>query len=207
MTSLKSPRSAKKFIASFTGNRALQFVLLFAAMFAGGAAYATTPTTTTLSISSTSVPYKTPIVLTATVTAGGSPVTTGLVLFCDASAPQCETNSPLLGIVQLTAANATAVVKIGSGPQGIHSYKAVYRANNTYASSTSNTVSYTVQGTYGSNTALAKSGVVGNYTLAANITGIGSVSIGPSGTVSFLDTSAGNNVLGTQTLGAPVLTN
>jgi hypothetical protein len=207
MTSPKSPRSTRKFIASFAGNHALQFVLLFAAMFGSRAASAATPTATTLSISSNSVPYRTPIVLTATVTAAGSPVTTGFVLFCDASAPQCETNSPLLGMVPLTTANGTAVVKVGSGPQGIHSYKAVYRANNTYASSASNTVSYTVQGTYASNTALAKSGSIGNYTLAANVTGIGSIVVGPSGTVSFVDESAGKNVLGTQTLGAPVLSN
>jgi len=152
----------KTFFVWLTVNRAFQLLLLFLACFASSAAYATTPTTTTLSISSNSVPYKTPIVLTATVTAGGSPVTSGVVLFCDATAAQCETNSPLLGMVQLTASSATAVVKIGSGPQGVHSYKAVYRANNIYASSTSNTVSYTVQGTYGSNTALASSGTVGN---------------------------------------------
>ncbi|WP_035348106.1 Ig-like domain repeat protein [Edaphobacter aggregans] len=207
MTSPKSPRSAKTSHASLIGKPAFQLLLLFAAMLAAPGAFATTATTTTLSISSTSVPYKTPITLTATVTAGGSPVTSGLVLFCDATAPFCENNSSLLGMVQLTASSATAVVKIGSGPQGVHSYKAVYRANNTYSSSTSNTVSYTVQGTYASKAALASSGSVGSYTLAATITGIGSVQVGPSGTVSFLDTSAGNNVLGTQALGAPVLSN
>ena len=82
--------------------------------------------------------------------------------------------------VQLTSSSATAVVKIGSGPQGIHKYKAVYRTNNTYDTSTSNTVSYTVQGTYASDTALASSGSVGSYTLAATVTGIGSVQVGPS---------------------------
>jgi hypothetical protein len=207
MTSPQSLRSAQTPAASLIAKRAIYVLLLFAAMVIGPSAHATTATTTALSISSTSVPYKTPITLTATVTANGSPVTSGLVLFCDATATYCENNSSLLGMVQLTSSSATAVVKIGSGPQGVHSYKAVYRANNTYSTSTSNTVSYTVQGTYASDTALASSGSVGNYTLAATVTGIGSVQVGPSGTVSFIDTSAGNNVLGTQTLGPPVLSN
>jgi hypothetical protein len=171
-------------------------------------AHAASSTTTTLAISSTTVPYKTPITLTATVTSGGSPVSTGLVLFCDASSTYCENNSALLAKVQLTSSTATAVVKIGSGPLGTHSYKAVYRANGTYASSTSNTVSYAVQGTYGSSTVLASSGSIGNYTLASTVSGVGAItSPGPSGSVQFLDASVGNNLLGTQNLGSPVLTN
>ena len=72
------------------------------------------------------------------------------MLFCDATATVCENNSAL-GLVQLTAPtssnpNSTATLKLGSGPLGIHSYKAVYQANNLYSTSTSNTVSYTVQG-------------------------------------------------------------
>jgi hypothetical protein len=153
------------------------------------------------------VPYKTPITLTATVTAGGSPVTSGLVMFCDASAAFCENNSSLLGVVQLTT-SGTAVVKIGSGPLGVHSYKAVYRANSTYASSTSSAVSYTVQGTYQTSTVLASSGTIGNYNLSSTVSGVGAItSPGPSGSVSFEDVSAGNNLLGTQNLGTPVLTN
>ena len=207
MTSPKSLRSAQTHVASLIAKRAIYMLLMVAAIAFGRSAYATTATSTALSISSTSVPYKTPITLTATVTANGSPVTSGLVLFCDAAATHCENNSSLLAMVQLTSSSATAVVKIGSGPQGIHKYKAVYRTNNTYDTSTSNTVSYTVQGTYASDTALASSGSVGSYTLAATVTGIGSVQVGPSGTVSFLDVSVGNNVLGTQTLGPPVLSN
>ncbi len=65
-----------------------------------------TATATTLAISPTSpslVPYKTPIILTATVTTtDGSPVSAGFVLFCDATATFCENNSAL-GRVQLTS--------------------------------------------------------------------------------------------------------
>ncbi len=165
-----------------------------------------TATTTTLTISSALVPYKTPIILTATVTAtaSGLPVNAGFVLFCDATALFCENNSAL-GRVQLTSANATAVVKIGSGPLGIHKYQAVYRANNTYSSSVSNTVSYTVEGTYSTTTKAVSSGSVGNYTLMGTVTGVGSLLAAPSGDISFLDTSAGNKILGTQPLGKGVL--
>ena len=163
-----------------------------------------TPTSTTLAISATSVPYKTPITLTATVTAANSPVTAGLVLFCEATAKFCENNSAL-GIAQLTFPAATASVKIGSGPIGNHSYKAVFRANNTYASSQSNTVTYTVAGTYSSTTTLASSGSIGNYTLNATVEGVDSLAAGPTGTISFLDASTGNSLLGTENLSVSTL--
>src|ERR1700735_5197199 len=157
------------------------------------------PTTTKLAISATSVPYKTPITLTATVTSGGAPATTGLVLFCEATATFCENNSAL-GIAQLTFPGATASVKIGSGPIGNHSYKAVFRANNSYATSLSNTVTYAVTGTYLSTSSLTSTGTVGNYSLFGTVSGIGSLTTAPTGVISFLDASDGNNVLGTQHL-------
>lgn len=161
-------------------------------------------TTTTVSISSSTVAYQSPVVLTATVTAGGSPVSAGLVLFCDATVAICENNSAL-GFVQLTSANATASLKIGSGPIGSHSYKAQFRANNLYSSSVSNTVTYTVQGLYPSTTTIAASGTVGSYTLSGTVIGVGSLVSGPTGTLSYLDSSAGNNILTTQALGPAVL--
>jgi hypothetical protein len=121
------------------------------------AAWAVSPTVTTLTISSTSVPYKIPITLTATVTSSGVPVTAGLVLFCDATAPVCENNSAL-GLAQLSFPGAAATLRLGSGTIGVHSYKAVYRPNSSYVASTSNTVSYTVNGTYPSTTTIASIG-------------------------------------------------
>jgi hypothetical protein len=171
-------------------------------------AWATTPaaTKTTLSISATTVPYKTPITLTATVTSGGSPVSAGLVIFCDSTAPFCETNSAL-AMTQLTYPAATASVTLGSGPLGNHSYKAMFLPNNVYATSVSNAVSYSVQGTYDSTTAIGSTGSAGNYTLSGTVAGIGSTLAGPTGSVSFLDTSVGNNVLGTQAVGTAILSN
>jgi Bacterial Ig-like domain (group 3) len=173
MTS-RSYRSLRLSVLSFLRNHHAGASLVLLSAMLVPVARAATSTTTSLAISSTSVPYKTPIILTATVMAGGSPVSAGFVLFCDATAPYCENNSAL-GRVQLTSANGTAVVKIGSGPLGTHSYKAVYHANNSYASSISNIVSYTVQGTYSTKTTAVASGSVGNYTLMGSVTGVGSL--------------------------------
>jgi Bacterial Ig-like domain (group 3)/FG-GAP-like repeat len=182
------------------GSYRFKTLLILAMMVTmASAAFATQSTTTQLAISATSVPYKTPITLTATVTSGGTPVTTGLVLFCEATATFCENNSAL-GIAQLTFPGATASVKLGSGPIGNHSYKAVYRANNLYSASLSNTVTYAVTGTYNSATTLTSTGTVGNYSLAGTVAGLGSLTTGPTGTISFLDASNGNNLLGTENL-------
>src|ERR1700744_6008364 len=175
------------------------FVLAVMTTMVSAAFAAPAATTTALTISATSVPYQTPIILTATVTSGGSPVTAGLVLFCEATATFCENNSAL-GIAQLTFPAATASVKVGSGPIGNHSYKAVFRANNLYASSESNTVTYSVTGTYGSSLTLTSAGSIGNYSLTGTVAGFGSLNTGPSGTISFLDTSTSNSLLGTENL-------
>jgi len=175
------------------------FVLAIIATTVSAAFAASAPTTTSLAISATSVPYQTPVILTATVTSGGSPVTAGIVLFCEATAIFCENNSAL-GVAQLTFPSATATVKIGSGPIGNHSYKAVFMANDIYAASLSNTVTYAVTGTYQSTISLTSAGTVGNYSLTGTVAGLDSLTSGPTGTISFLDTSNGNNVLGTEKL-------
>src|SRR5438270_514205 len=146
-------------------------VMTMLAAMASAAFAAPAPTQTALAISATAVPYKTPIILTATVTSGGSPVSAGTVLFCEATATFCENNSAL-GMAQLTSPGATASVKIGSGPIGNHSYKAVFRANKNYAASTSNTVTYAVTGTYSSAVGLASTGSIGNYSLTGSVGGV-----------------------------------
>jgi hypothetical protein len=180
------------------------FVLAMVTTLVSAAFAAPATTTTTLAISAISVPYQTPIILTATVTSGGSPVTAGLVLFCEATATFCENNSAL-GVAQLTFPGATASLKIGSGPIGNHSYKAIFRANKSYLTSTSNQVTYAVTGTFLSAISLASTGSIGNYSLAASVVGVGSLTTGPTGTISFLDASAGNNVLGTENLAVTTL--
>ena len=51
-------------------------------------------------------------------------------------------------------------------------------------------------------TSIAQSGSPGNYTLTATVVGSGDLTAAPTGTVSFLDTSNGNAVVATATLGA-----
>src|SRR5882757_5270713 len=105
--------SVYSLIAKFCAKTSLVLAIVTATVSSAFAAPASTQTT--LAISATSVPYQTPIILTATVTSGGSSVTAGMVLFCEATATSCENNSAL-GIAQLTFPGSTASVKIGSGP-------------------------------------------------------------------------------------------
>jgi hypothetical protein len=101
-------------------------VLAALAIVAGLPTLAQTPaaTTTTLAITSggsavTTVASGAAVKLTATVLWGTTPVTPGLVKFCDASASYCE-DFHLLGTAQLTSAGrATAVIR---PTPGSHSY-------------------------------------------------------------------------------------
>ena len=160
-------------------------------------------TTTALVVSSggspaTTVQSGSAITLTATVNNGTSAVRTGQVKFCDASAVYC-TDIHLFGIGQLTSAG-TATLKIAPGI-GIHNYKAAFLGTGAAAASSSASVSLTVTGLYQTTTALVQNGSASNYSLIASVTGTGGLSF-PSGTVSFVDTSNGNALLGTGLLGA-----
>jgi hypothetical protein len=158
-------------------------------------------TTTTLAVTSggsavTTVASGSVVTLTATVAAGTAPVTTGQVMFCDATAKYCE-DIHLLGTAQLTNAG-TAVFKFRPGVSS-HSYKAVFAGTTSAANSASAPSALRVTGLYRTTTTLAQSGSAGSYTLTSSVSGVGPLA--PTGTVSFLDTSNGNSVLGTGTLG------
>jgi hypothetical protein len=179
--------------------------LLGAMLLAGLPAGATgTATTTTLAVTSggsavTTVTSGSVVTLTATVMAGTTPVNPGQVKFCDAKAAHCE-DIHIVGTAQLTKAG-TATFKFRPGV-GSHSYKAVFVGTKSNAGSTSGTAVLTVThtGLYPTETAIAQSGGPGNYTLTATVGGTGPLV--PTGTVSFLDTSNGNALLGSATLGA-----
>jgi trimeric autotransporter adhesin len=173
-------------------------------------AWAVATTATTLAVTSgssavTTVPSGSAVELTATVTSSGLPVTTGEVLFCDATAAHC-TDIHLLGAAQLTSAG-TAAFRFYPGI-GTHSYKAVFVGTPNglpaYQGSTSSTAALAVTGTFATTTTLAQSGAAGNYTLTATVTALAnSIDLAaPAGTVSFLDTTNGNLSLGTADLGA-----
>jgi hypothetical protein len=160
-----------------------------------------TPTVTNLVVTSEGTPATTVasgnvVILTATVNAGPTAITVGQVNFCDATAPLC-TDVHLVGTAQLTkAGSATLKFKPGVGS---HSYNAIFHGTSSIAASTSSTATLLVTGAAPTTTSIASSGSSGNYQLTAKMAGIGSTV--PSGTVSFLDTSNNNSVLGTAMLG------
>ncbi len=139
------------------------------------------------------------VTLTATVTSAGSPVTTGQVSFCDAKAKYCI-GTHLIGLAQLTAiGKATLSLRPAAGS---HSYKAVFAptVNDAGSSSGSTTLVVTQSGAYPTGTAIEPGGGPGTYTLTATVGGSGPTA--PTGTVSFLDASNGNAVLGNAALSA-----
>lgn len=163
-------------------------------------------TATTLSLTAAGVPQSsvtpgTVIALTATVTAGGNPITGGQVNFCDAST-YC-TDVHVLGTAQLTKAG-TAVFKFVPGA-GQHSYKAMFLQEVAGVQSASNIVTLAVAPTpapvYTDMTSISLGGSVGNYSLTATVVGAGG-SATPTGSISFLDTSNANTQLATANLGA-----
>ncbi len=81
----------------------------------------------------TTVTWGTAVTLTASVLAGSTPVTSGTVNFCDATAAYCE-DIHLLGTAQLTSAG-TATLHMVPGI-AVHNIKAVF-AGTTAATSSS----------------------------------------------------------------------
>jgi hypothetical protein len=160
---------------------------------------AATSTTLTVSSGTTSNPATTSgtvFTLTATVTAGSTPLTVGQVSFCVATAKAC-TDIHRVGLAQLTSAG-TAVLKFRPGP-GVDQYKAVFEGTTKYAGSASTVASFVVNGPIPSTTLLSAGGTADSYSLTAAVYGNGGTA--PTGDVSFLNTSNANAVLGSATLG------
>jgi Bacterial Ig-like domain (group 3)/FG-GAP-like repeat len=159
-------------------------------------------TSTTLTLSSATVVAPAAVTFTASVTGGGAPITAGAVTFCDAAAAECQ-NSSIVGTAQLDG--ATAVLKIIPSI-GVHAYVAKFNATASAAASTSTVQTLTVTGQDPTSTTLVASGNPSGYTLTATVTGIAGRPPLLSGAVSLQDTTDGNYVLGTGTLGAPTYT-
>jgi len=184
---------------------ALLAALLLALFFvAAGQAWAAAPvkarpmaaaktTTTQLQVASATVNQHSITVLSAGVTDPAT-VTQGLVNFYD--------GKTLLGSGQIvnTGSKYThgkAYLRVQLGP-GSHVLKAVFSGTATDAPSASTTAGATVGGS--TVTSISSSGSAGNYTLVGQV-----LTYGPSpatGTVSFLDQSNSNSVVGTAPLGA-----
>ena len=200
----------KTFLRTSKTARLVALFLPFAWALDGGwtAAFAATQsaTNTTLALTSggspaTSISSGSVATLTASVKAGGTPVTVGVVNFCDASATYC-TDIHVLGTAQVTSAG-TAVFKLRPGI-GNHRYKAVFAGTKTYGGSASGGSSLMVTGTIpplDTASTISQIGGWGAYSLSATVTETGNTAA-PTGLISFLDTNHGNAVIGTGTLGA-----
>jgi len=166
-------------------------------------------TSNTLSVTAggstvTSVTPGTAVLLTAKVTAGTTPVTAGQVNFCDASAPHC-TDIHILGSSALSN-SGTATFTFVPGA-GAHRYQAQFVEDGFGLASASNIASLNVgpapAPVYSDTAAISLNGSPGDYSLTATVIGYGGPAA-PTGTVSFVDTSFGNNVLATATLGTGI---
>jgi hypothetical protein len=183
---------------------AFAFIAIICAFSSVAHGQPTSTSATTLTIApGNSVTAGTPVTLTATVEGDGGKgpaiMTQGTVLFCDANAATCQ-GSALLAAIQVTnpAGTATAHLTLGVG---IYSIKAVFQGLAGFvppSSSLPQTVTVTGNASYSSFPVIAETGTAGNYSLIGGVAAFGRTP--PNGTISFLDTTNGNAVLGTPTL-------
>lgn len=172
---------------------------------ASGAHAQSAATSTSLTVTQggnivTTVKEGSAVTLTATVVAGSTPVSPGQVNFCEVGAqPLRCTDIRLLGTVQLSSAGV-AVLKFFPA-QGIHTYEAIFVGTHTDAPSTSSGSTLSVSPFYPTSTVITYPANIaaGEYTFDVSVTGDGG-NTAPTGTVSILDESEGNAVLGTATL-------
>ena len=177
----------------------LSALLAFVTMLPSAASAAAAPTVTTLALSPAPVASPAAVTLTATVSAAGAPVT-GTVTFCDAAANLCE-DSAIVGRAQLNPKSATATFRFVPSI-GTHKYKAMFRATNTAAASTSPVETLIVTGLYPTTTAIAASGGPSGYDLTATVVGFATQPPVLAGSVTFQDTTK-NSLLGIVPLGPP----
>ena len=159
-------------------------------------------TTATLAIAPSPVAYGKPVTLTATVsTTDSGVVTPGQVVFCRVAGEALCNSQFNLGSAQLNAAGV-ATLSIYPGAVGFHTYVAMFVGTSTAAAVGSPTQTVTVTGTYPTTTTLSATGAPGSYTLNGAVVGQGVLALTPGGSVSFIDQTNDDEVLGTAPLAA-----
>ena len=145
MTFAHSITPQKNMLRSFSFFVLVLALLMVNLFFLSTSARAATAnnTTTTLAVSPASVTAGSPVTLTATVSSGGSPLTSGQVVFCNASAAYCD-DGAVLGTVWVTT-SGTATLRRALAP-GTTDVTAVFQATNAYATSSSNAQAVVVTG-------------------------------------------------------------
>src|SRR5579871_435332 len=173
-----------------------------------GLGQAKTATSIALAPISSPATYGSAVTMTATVSQTGSVhALRGSVTFTDT----VGTTSRVLGVVQVQSAAGTAgqaVLVQRLGAIGSHSVTATFNPTAYFSGITSAPQAVTVTGLYPTVTSITGTGgSVGSWTLQATVSGIESLSLSPTGTVSLEDTSNGNYSLGTpSTLGTGTIT-
>ncbi len=152
-------------------------------------------TTATLAIAPSPVAFGKPVTLTATVSTTDGIVTPGQVVFCNVGAAICNSQFNL-GSAQLNAAGVAALSQY-PGAVGVHTYVAFFLGTSTAAAVASPPQSVTVTGTYPTTTTLSATGDPGSYTLTSTVVGQGVLTLTPGGSVSFVDQTNDDAVLGT----------
>ncbi len=146
-------------------------------------------------------------VVTLTANIASTSVSTGSVVFCNASAAHCE-DAAILGTataVKVSSTQLSATIQLRLGV-GTHSINAVFlpTLSNLGSMSVAQTITVTSSPIYSSTTTLASNGSAGNYALSGTVTGFGSQPLG--GSLRFLDTSTGDLQIGAASLDLPTWT-
>jgi hypothetical protein len=145
-------------------------------------------TATTLKVSPGSGATGSVFTLTASVQSGGTAVSLGSVTFQDSYNGITRT----LGTAQIQTASQAATLKTTLAGAGSHSITAAFDGTGTGVASASAAQPVTVTGGYATTTAFTPSGLAGDYTLTATVTGYGNPT--PTGNVAFNDTTSGANL-------------
>ena len=174
-------------IAGHSGIHRLFLSIVFL-LLAIPSAQAVTSTNTTLAVTSVSKTLPSGgttqiVTLTATVSAGSTPVTPGQVAFCDMST-YC-TGAHLYGIAQLTSAG-TAVFRYQPFPGALR-YKAIFLGTHTYAGSSSAESDLTVNVSV---VPTATAASVSQTQFSATVSAFSSAA--PTGSVTFTDQNSTN---------------
>jgi hypothetical protein len=165
----------------------------FIAKLAIGSVATTISTTTTLTSSANPQVQGSSVTFTATVTpASGTGIPTGNVVFSVDGVTVATWALGGIGEAGYITSSLTA---------GTHIILASYTGSSAYTASSDGLTETVSQPLATTTTSIAQSGSAGNYTLTATVAGSGNLAAAPTGTVSFLDTSNGNAVVGTATLG------
>ncbi len=143
MTFVQNITACKKSLRVLSASSLIHTLLIIGALFLSSPALAVNSTFTTLTVSPATPTAGSVITLTATVASTGTAVTSGQVVFCNATAAFCD-DSAVLGTVWVTK-SGTAILR-RTLPPGTTSVKAVFQATTSYTASPSSTQAVTVTG-------------------------------------------------------------